>query len=177
MFRYLPRAGEEIIEQFYDIRHVLATYDRTIQQEDRRTKEFHDVGWEKESKIYDGYPDRFRENALQALREYGIPRNRFFHNCLGLSEDNIFILQREGTIEEVAHWLREAGAKDGIILDNGGSVFCWAWWLNAEGKHPQGGFLFTSPDFRPPSSAVVALVLKGPVLTDLPTGSVSFSAV
>ena len=101
-----------------------------------------------------------------------MPRNRFLQNALGLCKENLYIFQREGTIEEIGHWLKEAGAKDGIILDNGGSVFCWAWW-----GYPKGGYIFTAPDFRPPSSAVIALVLKGPARTDLPGGSVSFSVV
>jgi len=151
---------EEIIDQFYDIRHVLA-FDRE-----------HPLGRQIEAEIYEGYPEGFRENVLRVWREKGIPRNRFLHNCLGLSEDSVIILQREGTIEEVAHWLREAGAKDGLILDNGASVFCWAWWL-----YPKGGFLFTAPDYRPPASAVIAFVLKGPAVTNLPSGSVSFSTV
>lgn len=151
---------EDIIEQFYDIRHVLA-FDRNS-PDGRRIEE----------EIYAGYPERFRENALDALQEKGVPRNRFLQNALGLCEENLYILQREGTIEEIGRWLKEAGAKDGIILDNGGSVFCWAWWV-----YPKGGYIFTAPDFRPPSSAVIALVLKGPVRTDLPGGSVSFSVV
>lgn len=151
---------EESIDQFYDIRHVLA-FDRE-----------HPLGQQIEAEIYEGYPERFRENVLRVWREKGIPRNRFLHNCLGLSEDSVVILQREGTIEEVAHWLREAGAKDGLILDNGASVFCWAWWLR-----PKGGFLFSAPDYRPPASAVIAFVLKGPAVTKLPSGSVSFSTV
>jgi len=160
---------EGIIEQFYDIRHVLA-FDRAQES-----------GKKIEAEIYEGYPDHFRENALKAL-EKGVPRNRYMHNCLGLSEDSLFILQREGTIEEIAYWLWEAGARDGVILDNGGSVFCWTWWLNPEGPYPKtgypkGGFLFTAPDFRLPSSAVIAFVLKGPAATDLPSGSVSFSVV
>jgi hypothetical protein len=150
---------EEIIDQFYDIRHVLA-FDRQ-----------HESGRQIEAEIFEGYPERFRENALRALKR-GVPRNRFLHNCLGLSDDSIFILQREGTIEEVAHWLREAGAKDGLILDNGASPFCWAWW-----PYPKGGFIFTAPDFRPRASAVIAFVLRGPAATDLPGGSVSFTVL
>ena len=151
---------EEIIDQFYDIRHVLA-FDRE-----------REPGRQIEAELYQDYPGRFRENAIKAWLEKGVPRNRYLHNCLGLSDDRVFILQREGTIEEIANWLKEAGAKDGVILDNGGSVFCWAWWL-----YPKGGFLFTAPDFRPPSSAVIAFVLKGPATTSLPGGSVSFSVV
>jgi hypothetical protein len=94
------------------------------------------------------------------------------HNCIGLSNESIFILQREGTPEEVANFLREAGAEDGIILDNGGSVACWAWWL-----YPRGGFLFSAPDFRPPASSILAFVLKGPVGVNLPGGSVAYTIV
>jgi hypothetical protein len=151
---------EEIIDQFYDIRHVLA-FERE-----------HPLGKQIEAFLYEGYPERFRENALRAWREKGVPRNRFLHNVLGLSDNSIFILQREGTIEEVAHWLKEAGASDCLILDNGASPFCWAWW-----PYPKGGFLFTAPDFRPKASAVIAFILKGPAATDLPGGSVSFSIV
>jgi hypothetical protein len=149
---------EEIIDQFYDNRHILA-FDRSSQK-----------GLEIETMIYEGYPGRFRANALKAWRDLGVPRNRFLHNCLGLSDDSVFILQREGTIEEVAHALQLAGARDGLILDNGGSVFCWTWWI-----YPDGGFLFTAPDFRPNGSAVLAFVLNGPANNDLPSGSVSFS--
>lgn len=151
---------EEIIDQFYDIHHVLA-YDR-----DKRS------GRQIESEIFAGYPEKFRENALRAWREKGVPRNRFLHSCLGLSEESIYILQREGTIEEMAHWLKEAGAQDGLILENGGSPACWAWW-----PYPRGGFLFTAPDYRPKASAIIAFVLKGPAHSDLPGGSVSFSVV
>jgi hypothetical protein len=150
---------ESIIDEFYDIRHVLA-FDRE-----------HPLGRQIESEIYKDYPERFRENALRLLRQ-GVPRNRYLHNCLGLSDDHIFILQREGTIEEVANSLREAGARDGVILDNGASVFSWAWW-----PYPKGGFLFTAPDYRPPASAVIAFVLDGRARVDLPAGSTSFSVV
>jgi hypothetical protein len=150
---------EEIIDQFYDIRHVLA-FDRNS-----------DPGRQIEADIFKGYPELFRKNALRALHE-GVPRNRFLHNGLGLSDDSLIILQREGTIEEVAHRFKEAGANDAIILDNGASVFFWVWWL-----YPKGGFLFSAPDFRPPCSAVVAFVLKGPAATYLPEGSVSFTVV
>jgi hypothetical protein len=150
---------EDIIDQFADIRHVLA-FERELP-----------LGQQIEEQIFAGYPSSFRENALRALRA-GVPRQRFLHHCIGLSEEHVIILQREGTIEEVAHWLREAGAQDGLILDNGASPFCWAWWL-----YPNGGFLFTAPDYRPRASAIIAFVLHGPVKTDLPTGSVGFTVI
>lgn len=151
---------DEIIDQFYDIHHVLAL-DRD-----------HPIGRRVEEDVFRGYPDRFRENALRALLDEGVPRNRFLHNCVGLSEEAVVILQREGTIEEMANWLRDAGARDGFILDNGGSAACWAWW-----PYPNGGFLFSAPDYRPNASAVLAFLLKGPACTNMPSGSVSCSVV
>jgi hypothetical protein len=151
---------DEIIEQFYDIRHVLA-YDYNRPE-----------GRNIASDLYKDYPGSFRANALHAWRDLGVPRNRYLHNCIGLSRESVFILQREGTPEEVALWLREAGADDGIILDNGGSVACWTWWI-----YPHGGFLFTAPDFRPPASSILAFILKGPVRVSLPGGSVAYTVV
>lgn len=159
---------EDHIDRYYDIRHILAI--------DRSTP----AGMEIEKQIYQGYPIQFKENALKMLRDKGIPRNRYLHNCIGISNENVIILQREGTVEEMAYRLKKAGAVDGLILDNGGSVFCWAWWVNPQGPFPEkgfskGGYLFSAPDFRPPSSAVIAFVLKGSAGTNLPGGSVSYS--
>ena len=159
---WVLRAGrripvDEMIDEFYDILHVLAL-DRN-RPEEKETLE----------RLFREYPNRFRENALDCWRR-GVPRNRFLHNCLGMCDDNLYIMQREGTIEEVAEAMREAGARDGLILDNGGSPFCWAWW-----PHPSGGFLFTAPDYRPHASCVLALVLRGGPGTAVPSGSVSHS--
>ena len=82
-------------------------------------------------------------------RELGVPRARYFHNAVGLSPDEVIVLQREGTIEEIGAALRDAGADDGVILDNGGSVVCWVWWANdyrrrhrlADGGLPAAGHL------------------------------------
>lgn len=165
-------AIEDIIDQFYDIRHVLA-FDTN-----------RDEGKKIEAGIFRDYPDQFRENALNALRQ-GVPRSRYFHNAIGLSAENVIILQREGTIEEVAYWLCGAGAEDGVILDNGGSVACWAWWggefkKDEKGefsKIPHGGFIFTALDYRPPATSIIAFVLKGPAQTNLPGGSVSYTVL
>jgi hypothetical protein len=155
------RPIEEIIEQFYDLRHVLA-FDHHKEH-----------GSRVRNGGYRDYPAKFRENALIAWRDYGVPRARYFHNALGLSGDAVFVVQREGTVEEVAEALRAAGAEDGIILDNGGSVACWAWWLNEY----RGGIVSPTIDYRPPGTSAIAFVLKGPVSHDLPGGSVSYSVL
>jgi len=149
---------EDIIDQFYDLRHVLA-FDHHKEH-----------GVRVRNCGYRDYPAKFRENSLIAWRDYGVPRARYYHNAIGFSRDALFVVQREGTIEEVGAALREAGADDGIILDNGGSVACWAWWLNQY----RGGIV--SPTI-PPGTSAIAFVLKGPVTHDLPGGSVSYSVL
>ena len=154
-------AIEDIIDQFYDLRHVLA-FDH-----------HQESGVRVRDDAYRGYPAGFRDNALKAWRKCGVPRARYYHNALGFSRDALFIVQREGTVEEMGTALREAGADDGIILDNGGSVACWAWWLNQY----KGGLVSPTIDYRPPGTSAIAFVLKGPVSHDLPGGSVSFSVL
>jgi hypothetical protein len=150
---------EDLIAEFYDLRHVLA-FDHRHEQGERLRQE-----------IYDGYPARFREQALRAWREHGVPRARYFHNAVGLSPTEVIVLQREGTIEEIGAALRDAGAEDGVILDNGGSVVCWVWWANDY----RGGVVSPTVDYRPPGTSAIAFVLKGPLNVNLPGGSVSYS--
>jgi hypothetical protein len=153
-----PVPIEEIADEFYDIGHLIAA--------DR----------EKEKQIwqdlYDGFSLRSRQTIVRVMRDRALPRNRYLHSALGLSDSEVVILQREGTPEEIAGWLQESGATDGFILDNGGSVFCWVWWLGA-----RGGYIYQAPDFRPPSSAVVLFVLYGVPYTTLPGGSISYTVI
>lgn len=160
---------EEVIHQFYDIRHALS-FPTTIPEQEEELRG-----------LYEGYPDNFEERVLRAWRS-GRPRSRYFHNVVGLAPDNVIILQRHGTIEEFAQWLLELGAQDGLILDNGGSVFTWAWWpireankVKGETIRKAGHVIFSAPDWRPPSSSVIAFVLKGPASFDEPRGSVAFA--
>jgi hypothetical protein len=155
---HVPRI-DEIVDQFYDIRHVLAFDPHTS------------AGQAIQRDIYRGYPVSFRENVVDAWRTGGVPRARYFHNAMGLSRDALIILQREGTVEEIGDALKTAGAEDGLILDNGGSVACWLWWANAY----RGGILSPTVDYRPDGTSAIAFVLKGPARVDLPGGSVSFS--
>ena len=151
---------DDLIDEFYDLRHVLA-FDHRHEEGERIRKE-----------IYTGYPGRFRERALSAWREQGVPRARYFHNAVGLSARELVVLQREGTIEEIGTALRDAGADDGLILDNGGSVVCWVWWAN----NYAGGVVSPTVDYRPPGTSAIAFILKGPMNVELPGGSVSYSS-
>jgi len=151
---------DTLVDRFYDVRHLFAFDPRTADGDRIRTR------------IYEGYPDRFRENVRAAWRG-GVPRARYYHNAIGLNADALFIVQREGTVEEIGAALKDVGATDGLILDNGGSVACWAWWVNDYA----GGLISPTIDYRPPGTSAIALVLKGPVRTELPGGSVSFTTV
>ncbi len=158
------RAGQiasfdDLAGEFYDARHLLA-FDH-----------HREAGERVRADIYRGYPETFAGNVKRAWAA-GVPRARYVHNAIGLSANALFILQREGTVEEIAAALREAGADDGLILDNGGSVVCWVWWANLYA----GGVISPTVDYRPPGTSAIAFVLKGPLKVDLPGGSVSYSA-
>lgn len=166
---------EDVIHEFHDIRHVLAL------------DPFRDDGKKALDEIYGYSPgneespfnfDQFRRNALEKWKS-GTPRSRYLHNCVGLSEEDVFILQQEGTPEELAQNLRKAGAQDAIILDNGGSVGCWAWWAyrSKDDNEAFGGFIFTAPDYRPPATSIIAFRLRGPVQTKMPPASASVTVV
>jgi hypothetical protein len=147
---------EQIAEQFYDVRHILAFEPHRAEGEQVRRE------------IYEGYPRAFAGNVRRAWRR-GVPRARYFHNAIGLSSTTVVIVQREGTIEEIGDALRDAGAEDGLILDNGGSVVCWVWWANLYA----GGIVSPTVDYRPEGTSMIAFELKGPPVLDVPGGSVS----
>jgi hypothetical protein len=148
---------DAILDQFYDVRHVFA-FDRRRAEGERIHRE-----------LYANYPAQFRDNVLRVWRDEGAPRARYVHNAVGLSADALIVVQREGTVEEIGAALKAAGADDGIILDNGGSVACWVWWANSYA----GGIVSPTVDYRPPGTSAIAFVLKGPVNVQIPAGSVS----
>ena len=150
---------DEIAAQFYDIRHVLA-FDPRREEGERVRRE-----------IYDGYPATFAANVQRAWRDRGVPRARYVHNAVGVNANEVIVVQREGTIEEIGQALIDAGAGDGVILDNGGSVVCWVWWANDY----RGGIISPTVDYRPPGTSAIVFELKGPVKVDMPGGSVSYS--
>jgi hypothetical protein len=148
----------EIAAQFYDIRHVLAFDPRR------------EAGEEIRRQVYDGYPDTFAANVRRAWQS-GVPRARYVHNAVGVNANEVIVVQREGTIEELGQALIDAGADDGVILDNGGGVVCWVWWANDY----RGGIISPTVDYRPPGTSAIVFELNGAVKVDLPGGSVSYS--
>ena len=100
-----------------------------------------------------------------------MPRARYVHNAIGLSADDAVRAAARGHGRGDRRRARDAGADDGVILDNGGSVVCWVWWANLYA----GGIVSPTVDYRPPGTSAIAFVLKGPLNVDLPGGSVSYS--
>ena len=149
---------EEIAAHFYDVRHVLAFDPRR------------EAGEEIRREVYDGYPATFAANVRRAWQR-GVPRARYVHNAVGVNANEVILVQREGTVEEIGQALLDAGAEDGVILDNGGSVVCWVWWANAY----RGGIVSPTVDYRPPGTSAIVFELKGPVNVEMPGGSVSYS--
>ena len=45
-------------------------------------------------------------------RSWACRGSRYVHNAIGVSADAVFILQREGTVEEIGEGLKAAGACD-----------------------------------------------------------------
>ncbi len=136
---------EEIIEEFYDVKHVfdLRDYGERKQKDTEIMKE-----------IYKRYPEKFRENMLGKLKE-GFPRAKYYHSTLGLDEKGLVLFHSYGLIEEIAEKLAGKGVRDSIILDQGGSVGIYASWV-----YPKGGFLSTSSYFRPERISNIVVVLK-----------------
>lgn len=174
---------EELLDQFYDIRHIFWFPIHPI------GRDFCAPAEEGLQALYKDYPQNnknlghWRERLRRELRA-GRPRSRYFHNAVGISSGHIIILQRHGTPEEIGQWLRAEGAEDGVILDNGGSVFTWAWWaprdVIAVGEKElvrRGNVIFCSPEWRPPTISLIAFVLKGPPRHVEPPGAISMAVV
>ncbi len=136
---------EEIIEQFYDIKHVFDLRDwGPSKEQDIRIM----------NKIHGGYPDSFKANMLAELRS-GRKRAGYYHSTLGVDEQGIVLYHSFGEIEEIAKRLVDKGVKDSIILDQGGSVGAYASWI-----HPNGGYISSSSYFRPNRISTIAFVLN-----------------
>jgi hypothetical protein len=166
------RQFEELVEDAYDVRHLLALDPMRL---DGRKIIDHIYG-AGATLDWDGLKSRVVEQWRA-----GVPRSRYVHSCVGVALHSVFLLLAEGTPEQLAQRLHDQGCSDALILDQGGSAGLWAWWMTRSqdtgGRSPHGGFLLTSPDYRPNGTSIIAFVLGGPVQVCLPPASAAPSIV
>jgi hypothetical protein len=139
-----PVPIEDIVEQFYDIRHIFDWKDYGPEKDEnmRKLNEFYSD------------PAPFKNKALDKLNKR-TPRAKYYHSILGIKGSDLIVAHAFGTIEEIANSLVHQAVRDAIILDNGGSVGMYASWL-----YPNGGFLNTQSHFRDDRISAIGLVLR-----------------
>jgi len=75
---------------------------------------------------------------------------------VGIKEDSLVICHRQGTLEQVGEYLiKKHRVQEAVILDEGGSIACWASWHG-----PRGGFISISSYFRPWATSCIAFILR-----------------
>lgn len=136
---------EDIVDQFYDIRHIFDWRDWGPRAEE-------DV--KKLNEIFEGYPQGFREKVLNELVK-GTPRAKYDHHILGLSDDALVISHQKGLVEELAKNLVDKGVKDAVVLDQGGSSAVYASW-----PYPNGGYLMQTSRYRPERISTIGIILQ-----------------
>jgi hypothetical protein len=83
-----------------------------------------------------------------------------YHAACGLTgNDELVVIHRAATPEDLAQALKGHEVRDGVLLDTGGSPFIWANWLVEEGQV----LACNRDEFRPRRGAVVSLATDGPV--------------
>ncbi len=133
--------GEEFLRKCTDVRHIFYF---TLQEEEE---------------LFQGYPNEMGGflGRLLGLFVKGHTRAWYVHSGVGITEGgDLLILQAPGTLEEVAGLAKGEGARDFIVLDNGGSCFLYAP-LNPDSTT----FLNQSPKWRRPTVALLAFLLQG----------------
>ncbi|MBW2988119.1 hypothetical protein DRJ48_02230 [Candidatus Woesearchaeota archaeon] len=150
-----------VVEQFYDIRHVIhfnyktqLTYIQGLSKipelnrpglTDMRILEY----------IYANYPEEFGERAIEVLNSPETKPARYYFNAVGLSDRELIICQKFASLEELANFMIEKlGVKRAIVLDEGGSVATWASYHG-----PDGGFENVSSYFRPSALSLIGFEL------------------
>ncbi len=124
---------DEIVEEFYDVKHVLNLKDYG---------ETKDKDIKKMQKLYESYPIGFKDNLIREL-ETKADRADYYHSVLGLTDDaDLVIYHYQDQLEEIAKRAIDKGIKNAIILDQGGSVGVYASWLYPAGGLAKYEFLF-----------------------------------
>jgi hypothetical protein len=141
--------GEHKVDEYairdYDLRHVFGFPEKGSPEEGQLRE------------MFQCFPhwDEWRRHIHKKLESLKAPAAGY-HAALGLSDQEMILVHRVGTIPEIAASLKSLGARDAVLLDSGGSCAIWANWVDGG----QGGILANHWNFRPPRGAVAFLVLR-----------------
>lgn len=144
----------DIVEQYYDVAHIFPVSDAAPEDIDGRSDR--PRKGELVKKLYQGYPEKFKENCIDALNK-GLGGAEYYFDVVGVNEDSLMILQMYGGLREVAKEAVRRGMKDAILVDEGGSVATWAWYHG-----PNGGYENCSSYLRPSAISVLGIRLIEP---------------
>lgn len=147
---------EDIIEEFYDIRHIFDWIDHGPKKESNIEhlkyvyKAAEELGWKETINFCMG----------------SMPRARFLHSIIGTKEDCLVIAHSYGTIEEIAVDMARQEVENAIILDQGGSCGCYVKGTFYAGedkdkKRITSGFMNTSSYFRDTRISTIGISLFG----------------
>ena len=142
------------LPQFYDIAHVVQISDRTVtgsENDKERNRDFAIA-----AEVFKNYPWEFKKRFTELLGK-GFPRASYYFDVVGVSDSRLMVLNMQGTIEDVARYAISKGMKEGIIVDEGGSLATWAWYHG-----DRGGFENVSMYFRPSAISTFGILLAAP---------------
>ena len=131
----------------YDIRHW-KTFPRTDEGKEEMWEFYRSFGDHEE------WEDRVRAEVDSAEAPVD------YHAACGVTDnEEIVVIHRAATPEDLALTLKNHHVRDGVLLDTGGSPFIWANWLAEEGQI----LACNHEEFRPRRGAVVSLATDGPI--------------
>jgi hypothetical protein len=155
---------EETAIEFYDLRHVFHLPTEARISEDARRLARDQLDW-----LMENYMNVYslpapeanailnREAARLKLKREG----NYLQSAVGVNSDFIFIVQRHGTIEDIAQTFINLGAERAILLDQGGSVGTYFRSRSQVDNGPlECNFIFTSHYFRKRRLSVIVFALS-----------------
>lgn len=145
---------------FYDLRHYWRFAGETMAG--MGSKAYRGADIEAMCEYVSANAHRHPQEVLPELlqRGEGMPRERdYLLNAMGLSpEGDVIVVQRHGSVEDLAATLIHAGAERGILLDEGGSVSCLMG--GSKEDFPGGRTLLASHYHRPRGLALLVFKLR-----------------
>jgi len=143
---------EDLIAETYDFRHIYQL--RATVGSHKETKDAYEKIQEYMSFWMDVFQDGnlTQEMAAQKLKREAYRKAfsiecRYLQNALGVDRSgNLYVVQKHGTMRDIAQTLKQMGAERAILLDQGGSVGVF---YQSPKYCKEGDFITRSRDLRP----------------------------